>query len=137
MQIKVTIESSGLARLRDGSAMSQARMMAGLDELGELFVSTARQSAGGGRFAQSFAWTRDGDAVVAGSSSPLASIIEKGRKPGRRPPTSSRVSPAAATRIAQSGTKGRFVVKKTATKIRQAGHVQRIARQVVIDISKG
>ena len=132
MKIDVEVDGRLADRLRVGSARADELMLGGLVEIADEFVGRARQEAGAGRFARSFDSTVvSGDTVVAGSRSPLAAILEKGRKPGKRPPISRRISPETATRIAAQGTKGTFVVKKAATQIRRDGTVERVARQVV------
>lgn len=139
MKITVTVDGNLLDRLRRGGERAEGLMLGGLDRLGDEFVTQARAMAGSGRFGQSFSSKRDGRrAVIAGSTSPLASIIEKGRKPGRRPPViKGRITPEAATRIAQSGTKGTFIVKKAATKLRRDGTAARVARDVVERVAEG
>lgn len=136
MNIDVQIDGRLADKLRDGSDRADSLMLGGLVELGDAFVSAARQVAGPGRFANSFAsTTAASDTVIAGSRSPLAAVLEKGRKPGRRPPISRRISPAAATRIAAQGTKGKYTVRKAATQIRRDGTVERVARRVVEQIA--
>lgn len=139
MRITATVDGRFVDQLRRGSERAESLMLEGLDRLGDEFVTQARAMAGPGRFGQSFSSQRDGRrTVIAGSNSPLAAIIEKGRKPGRRPPViKGRITPEAATRIAQSGTKGTYVVRKAATKVRRDGTVDRIARDVVERVAAG
>jgi hypothetical protein len=138
VKITVTVPPGLADRLARGSTEAQRHMDAGLREIGAAFVDAASGRARGrGRFARSFDYTASPGKVTAGSRSPLASIIEHGRKPGRRPPVSDRMSPAAAAKIGRSGTRGRFVVKKAAAAIRDDGTVDRVARQVVVSVARG
>ncbi len=123
----------------DGRAESIAAA-AGRD-VGHEFVTAARQLAGNsGPYAQSFTVRPDGNATEAGSDSPLAAILERGRRPGRRPSPnlirsvkggSQQAAERAADRIAARGTKGRWIVKKAARQIRTDGTVERITRAAV------
>lgn len=136
--ITVTVDNEVAEILRRGGDRAQAVMRDGLDELGDAFVSQARARAGGGVFGRSFSSQRSGgSAVIAGSSSPMAALIEKGRKPGRRPPSSRHLTPNAADRIARSGTKGRYIVKKSATQVRVDGTMRDVVRRVVVRITEG
>jgi hypothetical protein len=145
--ITVTVDQEVADILRRGGERSEAIVRDSLDELGDAFVSHARPLAGAGPYGQSFSSHRSGDsAVVAGSTSPLAAIIERGRKPGRRPPggdrrTTSgrglRLGNSAADRIARSGTKGRYIVKKSAAQVRSDGTLSDVVRRVVIRITEG
>lgn len=139
MKITVEIDSGLVDRLRRGGDRADMLMLDGLDRLGEALVTQARVDAGSGPYGRSFSSTRDGrHAVVAGSRSPLAAIIEKGRKPGRRPPAvRGKLSAEAADRIARSGTKGRYVVRNAAARLRSDGVVDRVARDVVARVAEG
>jgi hypothetical protein len=138
MNISVTVEPGLADLLRRGGQRADDLMLDGLDELGRAFVDQARRTAGAGAYARSFDSRRDGsNRVVAGSRSPLASIIEKGRKPGRRPTINRRMTPQAATQIAAKGTRGRYVVKRAAETVRSDGTVDRVARDVVRRIAQG
>jgi len=133
--------------LRDGSERAQAIMRAGLSDIGHQFVERAVELAGGdGHYAQSFSSTPNGDSVTAGSRSPMAGVIERGRKPGRRPPPASirkrsggsyAAASKAADRIEHHGTKGRYVVKKAAASIRNSGTIAQVVRNVAVAIVHG
>lgn len=120
---------------------------AALSHIGDEFVQAARQIAGGtGRYPQSFTVHPSGSAVEAGSKSPMAAIIEKGRRPGRRPPPQSIAKRSggtdeqalkAANKIARQGTRGRYVVKRANTRIRRDGTIERIARRALVAIIEG
>lgn len=140
MNITVSIDRGLGDMLRRGGERADVLMLDGLDELGRAFVDQARRTAGAGVYARSFDSRRDGSSsVVAGSRSPLAAVIEKGRKPGRRPPVNrpSSMTSQAATKIAAKGTKGRYVVKRAAASVRNDGTVDRVARNVVRRIAQG
>jgi hypothetical protein len=73
--------------------------------------------------------------VVAGSVSPMASIIERGRKPGRPPAArslqkrsgrSAAAAQRAAARIGERGTRGRWTIKKAGRQIANDGTIDRI-----------
>lgn len=144
---KVTFDRGLTDMLRSGGDRAQAIMRAGTSDIAHEFVQRAGELAGGGGpYARSFSASPSGDAVTAGSKSPLARVLEKGRKPGHRPPPASirkrhggsyAAAAAAADRIAARGTKGRYVVKKANASIRQDGTIERIARRVVDAVAHG
>jgi hypothetical protein len=144
VRFKATIDSQLVDHARAARARIDDRVSAGLDELGHQWVAAAGQIAGGtGDYRQSFTSVNSGRAVEVGSTSPLAHVIEAGRRPGKRPPVRRRrsgdrygVTPAAAEKIARSGTRGRFVVKRTAAKIRN-GTLQRITSSTMRDVLGG
>lgn len=144
---KVTIDKGLAERLVRGGEHAQSIMRAGLSDIGNKFVDKARQLAGGsGPYPESFSAKPSGDSVTAGSRSPLAAVLEGGRKPGKRPPPASirkrsggsyAAAAKAADRIAAHGTKGRYVVKKANAAIRNDGTIDKIARHVVAAIAAG
>ena len=84
--------------------------------------------------------------MEAGSTSPMAALIERGRRPGRRPPVQSiakrnggnlEAAARAADKIARQGTRGRYVVKRANTRIRNDGTIERIARDALAAIIEG
>jgi hypothetical protein len=108
----------------------------GLEAIGEAFVDAFRSRIGG-QLAKTAAFEVSGSHVDAGSPSPLAAILERGRKPGRRPPPaalakSMGVSHAVAERradaIAAKGTRGRRYVEKSANDVNR-NDLPRIARE--------
>lgn len=133
--------------LRNGGERAQDIMRAGTSDIAREFVDHAVQLAGGtGPYPQSFSSTPSGDSVTAGSRSPLAALIEKGRRPGERPPPASirkrqgvsyQAASQAADKIAARGTRGRYVVKKAAAAIRNDGTIDRVARRVVAAVAHG
>ncbi len=144
MDITVTIDDRLADQLRRGGEHAQRLMRDGLADIGDEFVQRAASLAGSGPFARSFSTSPAGDTVTAGSTSPMAKLIEHGRRPGRRPPggdrrtiagRGARMSNAAADRIAAQGTRGRFVVRRAAAEIRRDGTIDRIARRVVTDVA--
>lgn len=143
---KVTFDRGLTEMLRNGGERAQAIMRAGTADIAHHFVQRAGGLAGSGPYGQSFSATPDGDAVVAGSKSPMAKLIEKGRKPGDRPPPASirkrrggsyAGAARAADKIAARGTKGRYVVKKANAAIRSDGTIDRVARRVVEAVAHG
>lgn len=118
-----------------------------LGEIAVEFVQAAGKLAGGaGPYQRSFTARPSGSAVEAGSTSPMAAVLERGRKPGRRPPPQSirkrsggsyEAAARAADRIAARGTRGRFVVKRAATQIRRDGTVEKIGRRALRTILDG
>lgn len=143
---KVEFDPGLIDRLRNGGERAQGIMRAGLSDIGREFVDRAGSIAGPGPYGDSFSSTPDGDTVTAGSKSPMAALIERGRRPGRRPPPQSIVkrkggsmaaAGKAADRIAASGTKGRHVVKKANSLLRFDGTIERVARQVVKAVADG
>jgi hypothetical protein len=138
--MRITVEYSN--ELGPALAASQARLDriigAGLSDMAHEFVMAAQARTKPGQFQRSFrADPVVGLAVEAGSDSPLAAILERGRRPGGRPPAQSirkrrggsqQAAERAADRIAQRGTKGMWTVKKSAQQVRTDGTVERIAR---------
>ncbi len=149
MKVTVTVvEGEQLAaRWRQDANRVDRIAQAALSHIGDEFVNAARQIAGGtGAYPQSFTVRPSGSMVEAGSKSPLAAIIEKGRRPGRRPPPQSiakrsnkggAAAVRAADRIATQGTRGRYVVRRANTRIRQDGTIERIARRALITMIEG
>lgn len=149
MKISVSVvEGKNLAdRWRDDAARCDRITQDALDDIGTAFVRTAQQLApGDGAYSQSFSSQPSGSAVEAGSDSPMAALIEKGRRPGRRPsPQSIRkrsggsyaAAARAADRIAAQGTRGRFTVKRANAAIKKDGTIDRIARRALKRIVEG
>jgi hypothetical protein len=143
---KVEFEPGLIAMLRSGGERAQSLMRAGTSDIAHEFVQRAEELAGPGPYGQSFSANPEGDAVMAGSRSPLARVIEKGRKPGDRPPPASirkraggsyAAAARAADKIAARGTRGRYVVKRAGAAIRNDGTIDRIARRVVEAVAHG
>ena len=143
---KVTFDRGLVDMLRNGGERAQSIMRAGTADIAHHFVQRAVELAGTGPYGRSFSASPDGDAVVAGSKSPMAGVIEKGRKPGHRPPPASirkrrggsyATAARIADRIAARGTRGRYVVKKANASIRSDGTIDRIARRVVEAVAHG
>lgn len=144
MKISVVVShdlSEALERCRN---RADGIMHAALAELGDELVGRAAGLAGSGPYGRSFDSVSDGDHTVAGSRSPMASIIERGRKPGRRPPAQSirkrsggsfAAAEKAAGRIEKQGTKGRWIVKRARQSMHSDGTFDRVARQALVDIA--
>ena len=143
--MKVTVEvDDRLQRiLKDRSDDAQRIAVDALGMLGEDWVTVARKKVRGGRFQSSLNWAREGDDVVVGSTSPLAHILEVGRRPGRRPAAASLsaatgMSLAAATKaadaIAESGTKGLHTVRNSAAQVRRDGGFEKMAAHVMAQV---
>lgn len=145
--MKITVELSGdLQR-----ALTRARRETdnvsddALDRIADEWVDAAQVLAGGGRYGRSMKSNGvSGRAVEAGSDSPMASILERGRRPGKAPPAQSirkrsggsyQAAQRAADRIAQRGTNGRWTVKKANAQIRNDGTIERIARAALADMA--
>lgn len=101
----------------------------GLRELGEEWVRQARALARTADYADSMGMRVESDAVVVGTSSPLGVVLERGRRPGRRPPAQSvakrsgsagRAADAADT-IGRRGTRGRWVVRRARQAVFESG----------------
>lgn len=145
--MKVTVDYTD--HLRSALAASQARtdriIGAGLSDMAHEFVMAAQAKTKPGPYQRSFrADPVVGLSVVAGSDSPLAAVLERGRRPGRRPPAqsirkrkggSAEAAARAAVRIGERGTKGMWTVKKAAAQIRQNGTVERIARDALAAVA--
>lgn len=141
--VKVTVEMTDqLARAINASQdRAESIMAAALSDIGHEFVQAAVPLAGVGPYGRSFkAVPQPGLAVEAGSDSPAAALIERGRRPGRRPPPQSirkraggsfEAAERAADRIEARGTRGRWVVKRANAKIKQDGTIERIARDAL------
>jgi hypothetical protein len=138
--MRVTIESSdNLQRALSGSRERLDRIIAaGLSDMAHEFVQAAQARTKPGPYQRSFrASPVIGMSVEAGSDSPLASILERGRRPGGRPPAqsirkrkggSTQAAERAADRIAARGTKGMWTVKKSVAQVRTDGTIEQIAR---------
>jgi hypothetical protein len=140
--VKVEI-TNNLARALDASQDRMDSITASmLGDIGHEFVMAARAMAGAGPYGRSFRVDPQitlgvsGRGLRAGSDSPMAAIIERGRKPGHAPSIASLTkrsrSGAAgkagmAERIGRRGTKGRWVVKKANAQIKADGTMNRIA----------
>lgn len=143
---KVTFEPGLIEMLTNGGDRAQEIMRSGTSDIAHEFVQRAVQLAGPGPYGNSFSATPNGDTVTAGSRSPMAALIEKGRKPGRRPPPASirkrkggsyAAAAKAADKIAATGTKGRYYVKKANAMVRNDGTIDRVARRVVEAVAHG
>ena len=149
--MKITISYPDSERLAEKWRSDANRVdrisQAALSHIGDEFAQAARQIAGGsGRYVQSFTVRPSGSVVEAGSKSPMAALIEKGRRPGRRPPVQSiakrnggdfEKAARAADKIARQGTRGRYVVKRANARIRKDGTIERIARDALTAIIEG
>ena len=145
--MRVTVDYTD--NLRDAIASSQARMDriigAGLSDMAHEFVQAAQARTKPGPYQRSFrANAAIGLAVEAGSDSPLASVLERGRRPGGRPPAQSirkrrggsqQAAERAADRIGERGTKGTWTVKKAAQQVRTDGTIERIARDALAAVA--
>jgi len=134
------------AKWEADAARCERVTQAALSDLGRELVQHARQLVDAGRYAESFVARPVGSAVEAGSKSPLAAVIERGRRPGRRPPAASiqkraggsfEAAEKAAARIAAQGTRGRFIVKRANAAMRKDGTTERIAREALRAIVEG
>lgn len=150
--MKVSVEmTDNLARaLRSSQARADDIMGAGLRDLGHEFVQAAQGIAKNGPYARSFrvdstvSLGRRGLGLDAGSDSPMAALLERGRKPGRRPPPQSirkraggsfEAAARSADRIERSGTKGRWTVKRANAQIKADGTFERVARRTLAAIT--
>lgn len=142
MRYTVEVSPSLERALRDNAERCHSIMQAGLSHIGSELADAAREIAGGtGAYARSMRSAPDGDSVVAGSVSPMASIIERGRAPGQRPPVTRRagqrrrandgVTAAAAKRIGEQGTRGRWTIKKAGRRIANDGTIDRIVAETL------
>jgi hypothetical protein len=129
--------------LLERSGDAQRIAVDALGMIGDEFVTEARRRVRGGRFQASLDWARDGDDVVVGSTSPLAHILEVGRRPGRRPSPQSLAAASgmslgaavkAADAIAESGTKGMHTVRNSAAQVRRDGGFDRMAAHVMTQV---
>lgn len=144
---QVVFEPGLIEMLHNGGERAQSIMRAGTADIARQFVENAVVLAGGdGPYPHSFSATPDGDDVTAGSKSPMAGVLERGRKSGLRPPPASirkrrggsyAAAAKAADKIAQSGSRGRYVVKKAAAQVRHDGTIDRVCRRVVEAVAHG
>lgn len=141
--MKVTVEVSPAlaAALRGRAGDAQRVAHDGLQELGRAWVDEARQLARTGPYADSMGMRVESDAVVVGTRSPLGVVLERGRRPGKQPPTQSIAKRSAsgdpgsaAKAIGRSGTRGRWVVRRARQAVfdsgRQAEIVAGVARRI-------
>jgi hypothetical protein len=138
--MRVTVDYS--ENLEGAIAGSRERfdriIAAGLSDMAHELVMAAQARTKPGPYQRSFrAAPVVGMSVEAGSDSPIASILERGRRPGGRPPAQSirkrkggsqEAAERAADRIAARGTKGMWTVKKSVAQVRSDGTIERIAR---------
>lgn len=129
----VTVRFSGdlEAALASSRDRCESIGQSALRDIGHEFVLAAQTLAGTGPFGRSFTVVEHPGAVEAGSTSPIAAILEDGRAPGRRPPAnvlsgSAAARNRAADRIAARGTKGKRTVRKANAQIRDDGTLDRI-----------
>lgn len=150
--MKVSVEmTDNLARaLQRSQARADDIMGAGLRDLAHEFVQAAQGIAKNGPYARSFradtivTLGMHGLGVAAGSDSPMAALLERGRKPGKRPPPQSirkraggsfEAAERTANRIERSGTKGRWTVKRANAQIKTDGTFERVARRTLAAIA--
>jgi hypothetical protein len=143
MRFSVEVSPALEQALRDNADRCHSIMQAGLSHIGSELADAARELAGGtGAYARSMRSAPDGDSVVAGSVSPMASLIERGRKPGQRPPVTRKagqrrsggrdgVTAAAARRIGEQGTRGQWTIKKAGKRIANDGTIDRIVSETL------
>ena len=148
MKITVTyVDAERLAeKWRDDANRVDRITQAALSDVGREFVNAATQIAGAGPYGRSFLASPSGSSIEAGSKSPMAALLEDGRRPGRRPPTQSirkrrggsfEAARRAADKIAVRGTRGTHTVRRANKQIKNDGTLDRIARAALSAISEG
>lgn len=148
--IRVSFSGDLEAALAAAADRCESIAGAAVRDVGHELVLAAQTLAGTGPYGQSFTVVPDGTtAAEAGSTSPMAAILEKGRGPGRRPSPnalqaafggSHAAAVRAADRIAARGTKGKRTVKKASYQIRDDGTLERItgnALAAMAELGKG
>lgn len=146
MRVHVVWSGDLERRFREGSERADRIVQAGLSHIGHEMVQAAQQIAKAGPYGRSFKVVPHPRGVEAGSSSPMAAVLERGRRPGRRPPPQSirkrsggsfAAAERAADRIEHVGTRGRWVVKRANAQIKRDGTMTRIAREALEAIARG
>ncbi len=141
MRFSVEVSPALEQALRDNADRCHSIMLAGLSHIGSELADAARELAGGtGAYARSMRSAPNGESVVAGSVSPMASLIERGRKPGTAPPARSiqkrsggsyAAAQRAAARIGEQGTRGQWTIKKAGKRIANDGTIDRIVSETL------
>jgi len=144
--VKVRVEMSGaLSRALAASSARAAEVASrGLVDIAEAWLVEAQRQAPAGPYRESLRIRDEGSSVVAGSTSPLASVIERGRRSGRRPPTRSiqkraggtnQAAADAAESIASRGSRGLWVVRDARQQVFRDGTMAAIARRTLEEIA--
>ena len=127
--------SGGLVEaVSSASSRASTEMQRGLDDIGDAFLDNVKARIKGSRLPSTVSIERTRDSVEIGSDSPMAALIERGRRPGRMPSpavlqrslgVSHKVAVERAEQIAKRGTRGRKYFEKTADEVR-SGAIPRI-----------
>ena len=144
--MKVSVEMSGALSRALAASSARAAEVAnrGLVDIAEAWLVEAQREAPAGPYRQSLRIRDEGSSVVVGSTSPLAAVIERGRRSGRRPPArsiqkraggTSRAATDAAESIASRGSRGLWVVRNARQQVFRDGTMASVARRTIEQIA--